>query len=105
MKQKSNSYAPWFNRINFIAIIFSIQLPCKNQSPAYQFKVVPFFNKIIRLKHIFQNTCNPFCDCGSETQTATHDVVLCPTYQMKFNILDNNDFCITQIVPNGDVIW
>lgn len=34
-----------------------------------------------KFKHIFQEARNPFCECGSETQTATHDIVNCPIYR------------------------
>ena len=38
-----------------------------------------------KFKHSFQDTLNPFCDCGCETETTGHFPLHCPQFYIERN--------------------
>ena len=50
-----------------------------------------------KLKHIFQDTHNPICNCGEDIETTSHYHLHCPDYLHERKTLLNTVSCI---VPN-----
>ena len=40
-----------------------------------------------KFKHSFQDTLNPFCDCGCEIETTAHNPLHCPQFSTERNTL------------------
>ena len=65
-------------------------------------------------KHSFQDTLNPLCSCGKETEATFHFLLSCPNYSderltllskirnINPNILKNTDSQITRFFLHGD---
>ena len=43
-----------------------------------------------KFRHCFQDTVNPLCDCGNDTETTTHFFLHCPSFHTSRKILLNN---------------
>ena len=43
-----------------------------------------------KFRHCFQDTLNPLCDCGNDTETTTHFFLHCPSFHTSRQILLNN---------------
>ena len=55
-----------------------------------------------RFRHCFQDTLNPLCDCGNDTETTTHFFLHCPSFHNPRQIFLNNIRNINeQILSHG----
>ena len=43
-----------------------------------------------KFRHCFQDTLNPLCDCGNDTETTTHFFIHCPSFHTPRHTLLNN---------------
>ena len=43
-----------------------------------------------KFRHCFQDTLNPLCDCGNDTETTTHFFLHCPSFRIPRKTLLNN---------------
>ena len=56
-----------------------------------------------KFRHCFQDTVNPLCDCGNDTETTTHFFLHCPSFHSPRQILLNNIRNINeQILSHGE---
>ena len=56
-----------------------------------------------KFRQCFQDTKNPLCDCGNDTETITHSFLYCPSFHTSTQILLNNIRNIDkQILPNRE---
>ena len=56
-----------------------------------------------KFRHCFQDTQNPLCDCGNDTETVTHFFLHCPSFHTSRQILLNNIRNINkQILPHDE---
>ena len=56
-----------------------------------------------KFRHCFQDTQNPLCDCGNDTETITHFFLHCPSFRTSRQILLNNIRNINKrILPHGE---
>ena len=56
-----------------------------------------------KFRHCFQDTLNPLCDCGNDTETTTHFFLHCPSFHTPRQTLLNNIRNISeQILSHGD---
>ena len=66
-----------------------------------------------KLKHIFQDTLNPFCSCGLDVETNTHFFLYCPLFtnqrrtllsavnDIDISLTNTNDLILTHILVFG----
>ena len=83
------------NLLNFIRLcpnsIFNILEPCLSHLCDHKFR------------HCFQDTLNPLCDCGNDTETTTHFFLHCPSFHTPRQTLLNNIRNINeQILSHGE---
>ena len=56
-----------------------------------------------KFRHCFQDTLNPLCDCGNDTETTTHFFLHCPSFHTPRQTLLNNIRNINeQILSHGE---
>ena len=56
-----------------------------------------------KFRHCFQDTLNPLCDCGNDTETTTHFFLHCPSFHTHRQALLNNITNINeQILSHGE---
>ena len=56
-----------------------------------------------KFRHCFQDTLNPLCDCGNDTETITHFFLHCPSFHTaRQNLLNNIRNINDQILSHGE---
>ena len=53
-----------------------------------------------KFKHIFQDSLNPICNCGTDVETTTHYLLHCPLFSDERLILINNIWNIGSSILN-----
>ena len=56
-----------------------------------------------KFRHCFQDTLNPLCDCGNDSEATTHFFLHCPSFHPSRQTLLNSIRNINeQILPHGE---